>query len=172
MLYPASVIVPKQLLGRPTKRRLFARMVLLRLAEPEKLMMAPPGPPPLPEKVLLVTVSVPVFSMPAPEPMGSGFALPKKVLLMTVNAPPFAMAPPSDFPTFPEKVLLVIFVVPSLAIAPRTPLGPEPNGDMALFAENVLLVTVNSPLLRMPPPASASLPEKTLLATVNVPALL
>src|SRR6516164_9567431 len=62
MLNPASVIAPWQfVLGRPTGggwNVLLARMVLLRLADPEKLKM-PPVAPMLLENVPLVTVNTP-----------------------------------------------------------------------------------------------------------------
>ena len=55
---------------------------------------APTGKRPpalLPEKVLLVTVSVPTLAMPPP-PMPA--LLPEKVLLVTVSVPPLEMPPP------------------------------------------------------------------------------
>jgi len=59
---------------------LFARMVLLRLAQPELWM----PPPVLPEKVLLVTVNTAKLSMP---PTACPDPLPKKVLLVTDSVP-------------------------------------------------------------------------------------
>ena len=37
--------------------------------------------------------------------------------------------------------------------------------------ENVLLVTISGPLLRIPPPLLAELPENVVLVTVSVPLL-
>src|SRR6266478_4958854 len=57
--------------------------------------MAPPLPAPLPEKVLLVTVSVPPLFWMAPPPAPLALALlPEKVLLVTLAVPLLKMAPP------------------------------------------------------------------------------
>src|SRR2546428_14118688 len=59
--------------------------------------MAPPAKLPLlPEKVLLVTLSVPKLAM-APPWLAVPFValLPEKVLLVTTRGPPLAMAPPA-----------------------------------------------------------------------------
>ena len=76
-------------------------------------------PPPaawavLPEKVLLVTVSVPTLAIPPPVPRE---ILPEKVLLATVSVPLLAIPLPSS-DELPEKVLLVTVNVPPLRIPP------------------------------------------------------
>ena len=71
----------------------------------------------LPEKVLLVTVSVPpVLTMPPPALLA---LLPEKVLLVTVSVPPSLKMPPPPPPALlPEKVLLVTVSVPPLLKMP------------------------------------------------------
>ena len=64
---------------------LAARIVFLRLAEPELSM--PPGLPMLPENVLLVTVNVPSLEMPPPQECMH--RLPEKVLLIMASVPAF-----------------------------------------------------------------------------------
>src|SRR5437870_13028536 len=75
--------------------------------------MAPPLPPLLLEKVLLVTVSVPLLLEIAPPTLA---LLLEKVLSFTVTEPPsFRMAPPLP-PLLPENVLLVTVTEPPLPV--------------------------------------------------------
>src|SRR2546425_3924379 len=88
---------------------LLARMLLPTVTDPMPTLMAPPVAALLPEKVLLVTVTLPALPMAPP----SVALLPEKVQLVTVSGKPpktFEMAPPSPGAPdalLPEKVLVV-----------------------------------------------------------------
>src|SRR5256885_1235163 len=100
---------------------LLPRMLFVMVAVPAFAMV----PPKLlvlllAEKVLLVTLSVPVLAMAPPMPV---LLLAEKLLLVTVRVSPgpLAIAPPPKPPPavlLPEKVLLVTLSVPELAMAP------------------------------------------------------
>ena len=86
-------------------------------------------------------------------------------MIVRVPLPLFKMAPPLG-PEFPERVELVIVVVPWLRIPPP----PKP----AVLPEIVELITVRllPELLRIPPPpCDTVLPEIVELVTVRVPEL-
>src|SRR6266702_3733642 len=111
--------------GGPTPQlppeALLARMLLTTITvtgscNPRELslQMAPPPGALLPEKVLLVTLSVPARLFMMAPPLKPAL-LPEKVLLVTLSVPPLAMAPPSPKPgavLLPEKVLLVTVAMP------------------------------------------------------------
>src|SRR6516164_8333051 len=109
--------------------------------------MPPPSPAELPDRVLLLTVSVPPFAMPPP----SKAELPDRVLLLTVSVPPFAMPPPLSPAELPDRVLLLTVSVPKLRMAPPS----SPYTPLAELPDRVLPVTVGVPALDMmykPPP--------------------
>ena len=142
MLCPPSVIVPLQL----PPEVLLAMIVLMKVAGPQ--MPPPASLALLPEKVLLVTVTVPSWIRMAPPlpPQGTPAQEPRWALL-------------------PEKVLLVTVSVPLRMLR-----MPPPSN--AVLPEKVLLVTVPvPPSLLIPPPPFALLPVKVLLMTVSVPSL-
>src|SRR3989442_12701193 len=96
-----------------------ARMLLGTVPVLALVLMAPPlRVALLPEKVLLVTVSVPPLLTMAPPSVA---LLPEKVLLVTVSVPPLSMAPPAARP--PAAVVLeqALMVVRVVAAAPLPP---------------------------------------------------
>src|SRR5436190_1976839 len=146
---------------------LLARMLLATVSMLPLRIAPPPRPPALlPEKVLLVTVAVSALLMPPPpfEPLPEA-VLPEKGLLVTARRagePPSPLAPAT--PTL-LTVLAEVTVRRRLAMAP-----PPPPGAVVTLSENVQLVTVAVPKLKMAPPKlRVLLPEKVQLVTVSVP---
>jgi hypothetical protein len=110
---------------------LCVRIELFMLTTPSLLS---PMPTLLPEKVLLLTVSVPpLLKMPPP----CTAALPAKVQLVMVSAglAPSLKMPPPKAALLRAKVLLVMVAVPKVQMPAPTPLRTS-------LSENVLLMTV------------------------------
>src|SRR5215204_441581 len=124
---------------------------------------------------LSVAVLPPSLCMPPPpKEKGPLLVLPEKVELLTVTVPGFMavpllyMPPPTRVALLPEKVELLTVTVPPLLDMPPPPGTPSTT---ALLPERVELLTVTvPPLLAMPPPEKPSLlPERVELLTVTVP---
>lgn len=88
-----TVIVPSFLIAPPPNALLPANVLLVAVAvEPRTTCMAPPLPVALfPEKVLLMTNSMPTLAMPPPSVL---VVLLLKVLSRTVSVPLFEIPPP------------------------------------------------------------------------------
>src|SRR6516162_4830244 len=137
--------------------------------------MPPPLLPPptaeLPDRVLLLTVSVPtLLKMPPRSP-----ELPARVLLLTVSVPPLTMPPPTPAPTFglgtvaelPDRVLPVTVAVPALEKMHKPPPIPPPSkkpltpaGPPVTWSEAMVLeATVREPPFTYKPPPCAAPPR-------------
>src|SRR5215207_530065 len=132
-------MVPPQF--SPEAEGLLATMVFLSVAVPSSLCMPPP-----------------------PKEKGPLLVLPEKVELLTVTVPGFMavpllyMPPPTRVALLPEKVELLTVTVPPLLDM------PPPPGNwslLTLLPERVELLTVSvPPVFDMPPPSTtALLPE-------------
>src|SRR6516165_7326524 len=112
--------------------------------------MPPPVPAELPDRVLSLTVTVPLLAMPPPLYMPA--ELPDRVLLLTVSLPSLKMAPPPEMGNpvaeLPDRVLLLTVSVPPVykyRPPPRTrPTWPKPSPPGPPFAwlEAMVLVEI------------------------------
>src|SRR5208282_3069598 len=152
-LCPSEVNVPLETQFAP--ERPLATIVFFNVRLPLVSFSTPP--PLLPERVLLVRISVPSLSMPPPF---AAVELSETVLLATVNRPDSSFSMPPPFwllvEELPETVLLVSVSMLSLLMPP-----PPPAVELS---ETVLLVTLDVPKFSMPPPPK--LPEASTAAAV------
>ena len=124
---------------------LLAMMQLFMVESPnppfhDKLRIPPPSLAELPDRVLLLTVNVPLFSMQPP----TLAELPDRVQLLTVNVVP----PRNSMPPPPNKV---------------------DDVEVTVLPDRVLLLTVSTCHASMPPPPTlAELPDRVLWLTVSV----
>src|SRR5882762_6125174 len=122
-------------------------------------MPPPPEGALLSVNVLLITVNVPLLSIPPPTPTA---LLPLNALLAKVfRGPKHQMPPPWDAVLSVNVLLLIVSAAPAMAPPPL----------VALLSMNLLLATITFPA--MPPPSLklplARLPVNVLLLTVSDP---
>ena len=152
-------------------------------------MPPPQVPAVLPEKVLLLTVSVPSVQMPPPLLLA---LLPEKVLLFTVSCAALVMRCRRRWSALlPEKVLLLTFNVPlSLSMPPPRASGAIVGEGAVAHGHRALVVVADAAAADVGAIAgegavahyqraivedaaaadfTALLPEKVLLFTVTVP---